>query len=276
MGQKRPTAAVPRLGAHKNNFSGGASKDGCLNPSTRPHGRVLGPRFTTDGCQERPTFTHRSAGEASPTLKAPTTATSSRTPWTATAGGEPTKATVPTSRDSQAYPDVPQNEADPLTASMNPDRIPTDQWALPGPPSSCWDHLRPPKPVTPFCYAIVRCRALRQPVQPTCNSARSAPGRNGHQGSRASARSSAPGPRRASFPSWTCEFDSRRPLQHQSVITVNGSHQSGRKKPDSQSRRAASEWVRSTGTHGRGGREYWLADDVYSVIEAPMTVEPNG
>ncbi len=78
MGQKRSTAAVPRLGAHKNNLSGGASKDGCLNPSTRPHGRVLGPRFTTYGRQERPTFTHRSAGEASPTLKAPTTATSSR------------------------------------------------------------------------------------------------------------------------------------------------------------------------------------------------------
>jgi len=80
MGQKRPTAAVPRLGAHKNNFSGGASKDGCLNPSTRPHGRVLGPGFTIDGCQERPTFTHRSAGEASPTLKAPTTATNIQNP----------------------------------------------------------------------------------------------------------------------------------------------------------------------------------------------------
>lgn len=34
------------------------------------------------------------------------------------------------------------------------------------------------------------------------------------------------------------------------------------------------KWVRSTGTHGRGGREYWLADDVYSVIEAPMSPDP--
>ena len=35
------------------------------------------------------------------------------------------------------------------------------------------------------------------------------------------------------------------------------------------------KWVRSTGTHGRGGREYWLADDVYSVIEAPMSYEDS-
>jgi len=100
-----------------------------------------------------------------------------------------------------ATPD--ESEADPLTASMNPDRPRPSKWALPGPPSRCWDHLRPPKPVTPFCYAIVWRRTLRQTVQPTCNSARSAPGRNGHQGSCASARSSVPGPRRASFPSWT-------------------------------------------------------------------------
>jgi Fic family protein len=33
------------------------------------------------------------------------------------------------------------------------------------------------------------------------------------------------------------------------------------------------EWVMSIGTHGRGGREYWLASKIYRVIEAPMRSE---
>lgn len=30
------------------------------------------------------------------------------------------------------------------------------------------------------------------------------------------------------------------------------------------------EWVMSIGSHGRGGREYWRASEIYRVIEAPM------
>ena len=32
-------------------------------------------------------------------------------------------------------------------------------------------------------------------------------------------------------------------------------------------------WVRSIGSHGRGGKEYWFAPDVFSVIESPMRYE---
>jgi Fic family protein len=35
------------------------------------------------------------------------------------------------------------------------------------------------------------------------------------------------------------------------------------------------EWVSSIGTHGRGGREYWLASEIFRVIEAPMRYEDD-
>jgi Fic family protein len=34
-------------------------------------------------------------------------------------------------------------------------------------------------------------------------------------------------------------------------------------------------WVRSIGTHGRGGREYWLASEIFRVIDAPMRYEDD-
>jgi len=33
--------------------------------------------------------------------------------------------------------------------------------------------------------------------------------------------------------------------------------------------------VSSIGTHGRGGREYWLASEIFRVIEAPMRYEDD-
>lgn len=35
------------------------------------------------------------------------------------------------------------------------------------------------------------------------------------------------------------------------------------------------EWVSSIGTHGRGGREYWVASEIFRVIEAPMRYEDD-
>ena len=35
-------------------------------------------------------------------------------------------------------------------------------------------------------------------------------------------------------------------------------------------RAEAKGWLQSVGNRGRGGREYWVAMDIYQVIEAPM------
>jgi Fic family protein len=35
-------------------------------------------------------------------------------------------------------------------------------------------------------------------------------------------------------------------------------------------------WVTQLGTHGRGGKAYWYAQDVFSVIEAPINYEASG
>ncbi|MEO8555372.1 MAG: Fic family protein, partial [Actinomycetota bacterium] len=34
-------------------------------------------------------------------------------------------------------------------------------------------------------------------------------------------------------------------------------------------------WVKTIGAHGRGGREYWVAPEIYRVIEAPWRYEDD-
>jgi hypothetical protein len=34
-------------------------------------------------------------------------------------------------------------------------------------------------------------------------------------------------------------------------------------------------WLKSIGTHGRGGREHWYARELFQIIEAPMRYAPE-